>query len=752
MPIWSKSRNVHLLTTEECGRLFDKSTKTIRRWLEKPTVYTEEVTQKHDKGATRVLYIDALTLGQPVSPAQMESLGWTFEGKTSDGHASLAWTSRMDIETSDGHSTKTLTEFDEIAFNQKNSEFSHGHEIDVHPSPQILTSTQESINRAHQLHQRLIPLQTMKRSAEKHRAVCDLANSLGTNERTIYRYLKALSRDGIRGLLEQKRGLPKGFNRVPVESKEVIKSAFLSNPPGTTAAQIHRTLNRAVPDLMKYERNGSLEEISTQTILRVRQEMMADPVLNVMLMNEDQRKEWARVWQGSVIAGYANYMWQIDMTRCDVLVVEPIPLAPFVKGGKRQIYRPRIQAIIDVYSGVIPGVSFSQDESQVQVDLAMRRALFPKTGRLAQHYPIHGVPEILYVDNGKIYCSNHFEGYMERLGVKVIHSKPKVSHTRGKVERFFGELHKFEKTLPGYVGSDAKNRDGEGVLKVYNKTLKWMQDPSLPSPEMGGPDPMKGERLLTIDEYQNYIAAWLVGEYHQRVIHGKTFLQHFIDTAPEHTRNVRNEEDMLLLMGQRETRKILNGEVKYNNESYWLPSGDLSKYPNGTEVLIITDIFTLGNDLMIARQEGGLITPLGIAELAPKNAISGESKAARNLKKAQKNLVKEQITTLTRQYQDANLRVPTALIKSLELNMQGAIEDSINANSITLTPNPSLALPLEKEGNGEGGNGGEGREEFSTSERSEFGKFLDEMEAEFDAFESDDPNEVLDHTAKRFGR
>jgi hypothetical protein len=252
---------------------------------------------------------------------------------------------------------------------------------------------------------------------------------------------------------------------------------------------------------------------------------------------------------------------------------------------------------------------------------------------------------------------------------------------------------------------------------------------------------------LTIDEYQNYMAAWLVGEYHQRSIHGKTFLQHYLDTAPEHTLAIRSQDEMLMLMGQRETRKILNGEIKFNNESYWLPSGDLSKYPNGTEVVILQDIFTLGNDLMIALPEGNILTPLGIAELAPKNAISGEAKAARNLKKAQKNLVKEQIQTLVRQYQDANLRVPTALIKSLELNMKDAIEDSINTNSIT----PSPALPLE--GERAGVHEGVGKE-FSTTteEKSEFGKFWDALEDEYASFDSDDPNEVLDHLAKRFGR
>jgi putative transposase len=745
MPYWSEQRKVNLLTVQECCQVFDKGVATIKRWLNKPSVYKEYAKQKHATGASRTLYVDPFTLGQPVPPSKIAPHGVSPESSMSDTVPFHGVSPRSITDSTEYHGTNSPSGTLNLEFIPKNVKTTEYHSINDTPCPPNPLSQKNIHLHANDLYNALKDVLNSDRGSEKHALVRAKAKELGLTERSVYRYIKRFQEKGMLGLAENKGGFPKGKTRIPEEVRELVKSAYISNPAGANASQILRTLRRAVPEKATYIYRGQKTELNVQGILRIKKEMMQDPLMAVALMNEDQRKEFARVWQGGILVPHANHMWQMDMTRCDVLVVDPIPLPdPLPKGrGRKAIYRPRIQAIIDVFSGAIPGVSFSQDESQVQADLAMRRALFPKKGRFADIYPIHGIPETLYIDNGKIYTSGHFEGYMKRLNVQVIHSTPRVSHTRGKIERFFGTLHSFEKTLPGYVGKDAQKRDSEAVLKLYAKTLKWLESGANPSTA----DPMKGERLLTIDEYQNYVAAWLVGEYHATMIGGKTRTQHFIDTAPDSTTALRNEDDLMYLMGKRETRKVLNGEFKFKNESYWLPSGILATYPNGTEIVIIEDIFSLGNDIMVCRPEGDLLTPLGIADLAPKNAATAEARAGRELKKAQKKFVKEQLQTLVERYQDQNLRVPTSLIQSLNLSIGQIAEDTKNLQITTLTP----TLSLEK---GEGGSEAEGGKESSTTitEKSEFGKFLDEMEAEYEAFESDDPNEVLDHIAKQYGR
>jgi len=53
-----------------------------------------------------------------------------------------------------------------------------------------------------------------------------------------------------------------------------------------------------------------------------------------------------------------------------------------------------------------------------------------------------GIPSLLYTDNGKIYRSQQFEFMCANIGCTLIHSKPFVAHSRGKVERFFLTVRK----------------------------------------------------------------------------------------------------------------------------------------------------------------------------------------------------------------------------------------------------------------------------------------------------------------------
>ena len=53
-----------------------------------------------------------------------------------------------------------------------------------------------------------------------------------------------------------------------------------------------------------------------------------------------------------------------------------------------------------------------------------------------------GIPTLLYTDNGKIYRSQQFEFMCANIGCSLIHSKPFVASSRGKIERFFLTVRK----------------------------------------------------------------------------------------------------------------------------------------------------------------------------------------------------------------------------------------------------------------------------------------------------------------------
>lgn len=89
-----------------------------------------------------------------------------------------------------------------------------------------------------------------------------------------------------------------------------------------------------------------------------------------------------------------------------------------------------------------------------------------------------GIPVQAYADNGKIYSSNHLQSVCGRLGIHLSHTRPYKPQGRGKLERVFATIqHSF---LP----------EMEVMLK---------------------------EKIMSIDEINDYFFIWLKQHYHERV-------------------------------------------------------------------------------------------------------------------------------------------------------------------------------------------------------------------------------------------
>lgn len=462
---------------------------------------------------------------------------------------------------------------------------------------------------------------------------------------TLYRRLKRLQ-SGETPVKRADAGLP----RVPLAARELIVQALVTNESDTSPRMIHRTLLRAAPDAMRYMRGGREQLVSYQTVLRIRQELLADPRTRLLLVDEDTRAEYLRVYSGAVLVPHANALWQMDMTRCDVLVVD---------GSTGRSFRPRVHAIIDTYSGVIVGLAFAEEENQAQTDLALLRALLPKQGPFADAYPYWGVPERIYWDNGRTYRSAHASRVLASLGIEDVHSRPHVSHTRGKIERFFGTLHSFEKSLPGYVGENATRRAAKAIKRLDANTRSWLK---------GGRDPGVDDRLLTIEEYQNRVLAWLIVEYHQWVVDGLSRHEHFVQTAPASTLVEINHDELLLLLAHRVERTVdAAGRIRLENRLWTVPDGSLAPF-QGARVLVLTDQLALQPDRRLVAWEArsGQLQVIGVAEPAPEAAASIE---AQNQRRAARVAVIEEARRqreMKRELTDPNLRVSTVLLKEFK--------------------------------------------------------------------------------------
>ena len=434
----------------------------------------------------------------------------------------------------------------------------------------------------------------------------------------------------------------KGGYRHNAEQHQLIVQGIFNNPKAS-ARMLHRTLKDAC-DL----------ELSEATVRRIFKRLKKDPHTKLMFSDADVRKEYLRTYAGEVFAAHANELWQLDMTRCDIEVVDP---------ETGHIFRPRIHAVIDVYSGCIPGFVFSEREDQTQTDMAILCALVQKTAPFTDVWPVFGTPKRLYMDNGKTYKSEHTHRYLSELGIEVVHSLPRVSHTRGKVERVFGTIHGFTKTCPGYVGSNAKERATEELKRLEKNTKNWLA-------RGGANDPGWGNRLLTFVEYRDRFLAWLFTDYHDTIVSGKSRLQHFLETVPANSQRLYNEQDLELALGKRTVRTVNpDGSVRFGNRFWTVASGELANF-RGDEVLVLSHL-TLPDtpSLIVWQPERGGLEVIGHATLMPERADSDEARLLRANSKAAKKHELQRQTEQQRRLMNPQMAIPNLRLEQAQAEL-----------------------------------------------------------------------------------
>lgn len=653
MAHFSESRGKVLLSLKECAEVFNVSERTIRRKLEEPGVYTELVP------STRI-----------------------------DGHGGQ-------LERYLDPDTLSLTSVCE------------------QPSP-VVKARDASYVVSRDLakgHRRLSLIQPALElsGSDRQEAITRITESGGPSERTIRRWIRSYELGGLAALSPKQSRTDRGSFRVEPDTYSVILSAIVSNPQETSARRLHRVLIGAVPELMRKD-DGKF--ISYDTVLRIRTAAMEDPVLRGLFANEDARKEWIRAYSGEVIAPHANYLWQMDMTRCDTEVVE------VAEDGTATFFRPRIHAIIDIYSGAVPGIVFSRAEDQTQTDLVIGRALLPKPAPFTGIWDAWGTPIRLHADNGKTYVSDQAKRLCASFGIELIHSRIRVSHTRGKIERFFGTFHGFERTLPGYVGPNAVARSTEELKRLRRNTENWIARGMTN-------DPGWGNRLLTHEEYRDRALAWLLTEYHSWEIDGMSRMEHFVTTAPAATRRTYDPDDFNILFWRRDSRVVRpNGSVQFANTEWTLADGTLINYV-GLKILVLTNQFAIGSPSHTLAHEdrSGALRILGTAIPMPQRADSPEAHAHRLASEAAARQFLREGKREAAQLSDPRLVVSNHHLNQLQAELKVPIQSD--------PPGPRARLEAI-----------EGRAVFDQDD-DDFTKSLGEL-----PFDGDDPKAYLEAVVK----
>lgn len=115
-------------------------------------------------------------------------------------------------------------------------------------------------------------------------------------------------------------------------------------------------------------------------------------------------------------------LWQSD--------VKYGPYLPIGEGGaKKQVY---LCTIIDDATRYIVAAGFFIDQSVEMIESCLRQAVMR-----------FGKPDILYLDNGKIYRSEWLKKACTRLGIRIVHTKPYSPEAHGKIEAFNRRVDSF---------------------------------------------------------------------------------------------------------------------------------------------------------------------------------------------------------------------------------------------------------------------------------------------------------------------
>ncbi|MHC4338011.1 MAG: DDE-type integrase/transposase/recombinase [Planctomycetota bacterium] len=112
-----------------------------------------------------------------------------------------------------------------------------------------------------------------------------------------------------------------------------------------------------------------------------------------------------------------NQIWQSDIMYGPYL---PDPQQP------ERNKRTYLVAFIDDFSRLIPDAEFYWDEKFPALENTFKKAMLRR-----------GLPELVYVDNGKVYSARRLDAVCAAIGIRKINSKPYRPEGRGKVERFF---------------------------------------------------------------------------------------------------------------------------------------------------------------------------------------------------------------------------------------------------------------------------------------------------------------------------
>jgi len=221
------------------------------------------------------------------------------------------------------------------------------------------------------------------------------------DEETIRKWLRAYKANGFEGLKPKTRsdaGKPRAISAEAWEKAVALKK----EAPKRSARKIITIM----------EAHGLIKpgEIKQSTLARHFKEHGLDRktlAKNPQVFRRFEAERPNQIWQSDIL--YGPYL--------------PDPNQP------EKNKRTYLVAFIDDFSRLVPHAEFYWDERFPTLENTLKKAILRR-----------GIPEVIYVDNGKVYSAHRLDAVCAALGIRKISCKPYSPEGKGKIERFFGTV------------------------------------------------------------------------------------------------------------------------------------------------------------------------------------------------------------------------------------------------------------------------------------------------------------------------
>lgn len=246
--------------------------------------------------------------------------------------------------------------------------------------------------------------------------------------RTLRRWAAAYQENGFEGLHKRERsdqGSARRLNARVLERAAALKSEL----PARSVRQLI--------DIMAAE--GSIEpgSVSRSTLAR---HLKASGCMDIPRRSVKGVKRFVKA--------RPNQLWQGDLK-----------YGPYVPDGSGKVKRTYLIAFIDDCSRLITHAEFYFDQDGDSLEHCLRRAILKR-----------GVPEAVFVDNGKIFVSRVLRTACATLGVRHLTAAPYAPQGKGKIERWIGVADRSfiqELKVSPALGLEELNRRFWGWLEEF---------------------------------------------------------------------------------------------------------------------------------------------------------------------------------------------------------------------------------------------------------------------------------------------